>query len=230
MVKVRPGEVELDGTVRPVGEAETVLQEAFARDRQIAEAIGTKARGWAVAIDGQTPASDVHVVLSALARLGSRDGTLVLATAPSDPLPKPRDPAALKAMGDELEASGATGPSDKATFLARKMSSILPPCPEMVKVFQALAGAAPEHKCALLAAGMGEAIPQCDCAKEDEVLDGIYAMTVGFGPPKRLATTTALVLDPEAPGAAKIPAAKPWREVVAGLDRSALVSFWFEPR
>lgn len=217
-IEVRPGSVRVGfGPPTPA----SVVAGRLAEEREAAKLRGEAPKAWALTIGGDTPRAEVAAVVKALADTGEREGSLVLTVEPTEPVPQPRDPKRLA----ELDGTMTDGdPSMRATLLAREIQTAMPPCPGMVKTFSAVASAAPDQRCPLIARGISEGLVSCQCPKEDEMLTLIYAASLGSTPPTRLSTVAAVTLDP----AATPRAGATWSEIVAGLDEAALKSLWVD--
>ncbi|MCA9705632.1 MAG: hypothetical protein KDK70_07285 [Myxococcales bacterium] len=222
--KPRRGIIDVRPSVLQVGweqvEASQVL-DRLAQDRQRAETMGETHPGWSLVILGDTPRAEVAAVLKALADGEQRVGSLMLGVEATEPVPAPRDPKRLAALHAKLDGAD---PSQRAATLAQEIQAAMPPCPGMTNAFSAVAAAAPDQRCPLLARGLSEGLVGCKCPKEDEMLTLIYAISLGSTPPGRLTAMVPVTLDPAAPPR---PGAT-WAEVVAGLDEAALGSLWID--
>lgn len=178
---------------------------------------------WVLAIDGSTSRSDVAAVLSVLSDANLHQGWLQLATTSMGTIPKPRDP---KQLADLAARMPADDPSQRAPFLAKEIERAMPRCPGARKAFDAVAVAAPEQRCELLARGVAAGLVGCGCPKVDSMMTLLYAISVGTEPPKRLGVAAPTTLEPKAksrPGAT-------WTDVVESLPEEALSALWLSRR
>lgn len=217
-IELRPGGLQV-GWGRSAKADELV--ELLAAERETATMVGRTVDGWSLTIGADTPRAEVAAVVKTLSDADQRTGTVVLSVEPTAPVPQPRDPARLAALDAKI---GGVDPSQRATLLAKEIEQAMPPCPGMAKAFSAVAMAAPDQRCPLLARGISEGLVGCGCPKEDEMLTLIYGVSLGSKPPERLAVAVPATLDPAAtprPGAT-------WGEIVAGLDEAALQALWVD--
>lgn len=218
-------ELTREGTMvgwdRPVEAAQVAahLTEKLKQARQMAEMTGKPVPGWGLAIAGDVPRAEVAAVFQALVDAGHAKGHLLLATKDVGTLPAPRQPEALAKMHARVDG---VDPSQRATLLAKEIEQKMPPCPGVKKTFSAVATAAPDQRCPLMAKGVSEGLVACGCPDADELLTLLYGVSVGTEPPDRLSVASGVTLDP---GAASRPG-ETWAQVVAGLDPAALGALW----
>jgi hypothetical protein len=215
-IEVRDGEVRIGW-----GEATSVedLVEHLVMAKEMTHVRGEPFQGWVLAIASDVPTTQVSAVLRALHAGGHREGRLVLAVAPSDPVPGPRDPKRLQALAAEVTD---LDPSARATAIAKTISEAMPPCPAMIEAFSAVAMVQPADRCSVLARGLSKGLVSCGCPKEDDIVTLVYGINVGLTPPTRLTALIETTLDPDA-----VPrTGSTWGEVVAGLDPDAMAHLW----
>ncbi|MCX4247737.1 hypothetical protein [Paraliomyxa miuraensis] len=209
------------GSPLPLGELEARL----IAEREHA-AMASRSRGplsWVLAIDGTTARKDVASALQVLASTGLSQGWVQLGTTSVGNVPKPRDPKLLAELTARVEAKD---PSERAAALADEISRAMPPCPGAAKAFEAVAVAAPEQRCELLARGMAAGLVGCGCPKVDTMATLLYALSVGAEVPTRLGVAVPVTVDPKAkpqPGAT-------WADVVAGASEGTFTALWVSPR
>lgn len=96
----------------------------------------------------------------------------------------------------ELKAQLADVPLDtRQTLAAREISDLLALCPPAQDVFAAVAHAAPESKCELLALGMDEALTPCLATDGDAVLTALHLLSEPSGTHRP--TVVRVGLDPD---------------------------------
>lgn len=217
-IEVRPGGVSVGwGRDTSLADLPGMLEE----ERGMAKMRGETVTGWSLTIGGDTPRAEVAAVLKTLADAGQPKGTVVLTVEPPGEVPQPRDPKRLEGINEKV---GTADPSQRAVLLAKEIQTAMPPCPGMTKAFSAVATAAPDQRCPLLARGLSEGLVSCGCPKEDEILTLVYAISMGFTPPKRLSTVVPVTIEPTA----EPRAGATWAEIVAGADEAAFTALWVD--
>lgn len=202
--------------VEPVARLRERLAEERERSRMMTGAASSE---WVLSIAADVSSGRVASVLQVLADDGATDGHVLLATEDVGELPKPRKPALLEEFGARIDGME---PSMRATTVAREIERTMPPCPGMKKAFSAVAMAASDQRCALLARGLAEGLVECKCPEADDMLTYVYAINVDTSVPERLSVAVPVTLDPTASprsGAS-------WGEMVAGMDQAAFASLW----
>lgn len=199
------------------------LAEQITAEREAPTGYGEPARDWVLSIAADVPRARVASTLKALADSGHPRGHLLLATTQIGEIPAPRDPARLAALAGKLEG---LDPSERAVFMAKEIQASMPACAGVQKAFSAVAAAAADQRCPLLAVGIAEGLVECGCPDADALLTQLYAMSLGMSRPERLAVTVPVVVDPEAPSRP----GQTWGEVVGALDdAAAFTALWVGP-
>lgn len=166
---------------------------------------------FALTIAAEVPRGRVSSALEQLHAAKLSQGVLVLAANEKAELPEAPDPALVEEIVTEAKD---LPPDQKAVKLATRMNALVGGCPAAQKAFSAIAGAAPEQRCKLLAAGVSESMVTCGCpAQEKKILSVLHAINVGDGDGS-LGVAVPVTIDP----GAKLAEGASWSEVVSALE------------
>jgi hypothetical protein len=182
---------------------------------------GAKSTPWILAVAKKVDVATVARITKTLEANGDRRGHLAFTVPDHDGSlhAKPRDPEQLAALHAKIDSTDLNRKAAKLAVAIQR--SKLKTCPPLVKVFGAIAGAAPDQKCRLLARGVAEAFPGCKCRHADEILTLLYAVMADTQPPKRRGAWVGVTLAPQA-APLEVKAGASWAEFSAQLERERL--------
>jgi hypothetical protein len=107
-------------------------------------------------------------------------------------VPAPRNPAMLADMRASLPETN----QERVKFVAQGVRGYAATCPSFAAVFGQLGSLPMEARCHRLAELAAAAIVECGCAQLPEILTLLYALTIGFEPPRGRAASVGIRLDP----------------------------------
>jgi hypothetical protein len=171
-----------------------------------------------VMISPEVPASRVGEVLRAAHAAGLASINLIVWSKTPVDLPPYPDPAYAEELKGRLALVAS---EDRQRIAAKEISGLITLCPGMQRAFEAVAYAAPDQRCALITAGMAEALPTCIATDGDKVLT---AMQIISEPPGDFVPTAVHVqLDPEA---TPVEAAGTWADLAPKLAAKKGEKVW----
>jgi hypothetical protein len=171
------------------------------------------------AIAADVPATTVAELQRGLAAAGRKQIQVLAHINDLRPIPQPRDAKLLATMRDALPSNS----NERVVFVAKAVQEYAQTCPPVAGVFPQLTQVSPGDRCAKLGELAANAIVECGCAKLDEIMTLLYALTIGFDVPVGRASAVAVVLDPDTKFA---PAAgATWGELAA-TPKICLVKIW----
>jgi hypothetical protein len=175
-----------------------------------------------VVVDPELSASSGIEVLVAARDAGLADIAVVGASGEPWDLPPWPDPALAEEVLAELAGQD---PATRAVLLAERMQGAVAACPGAADTFAAVAHAAPEQRCPILAVGLDESLPTCLLTDADRVttLAQVAVTPTRATPPAVLRFT----LDP-AGAPISMGAEAQWRDVMSELDRRRPATAWLD--
>jgi hypothetical protein len=175
------------------------------------------------AIAADVPASTVAELQRGLAAAGRKEIRYLVHIGDPTPLPRPRDPKLLTGMRDALPNVA----NERVVFVAKAVQEYAQTCPPLAGVFPQLNQVSSGDRCTKLAELASKAIVECGCAKLDEIMTLLYALTVGFDVPLGRAAAVPVALDPAAK--LEVEAGATWGELAASaLKGPELHRLWIE--
>jgi hypothetical protein len=175
------------------------------------------------AIAADVPATTVAELQRGLAAAGRKEVRYLVHIGDPRPIPRPRDAKMLTSMRDALPSNS----NERVVFVAKAVQGYGETCPPVAGVFPKLVQVGPGDRCAKLAELASKAIGECGCAKLDEIMTLLYALTIGFDVPPGRATAVPVAIDPEAPPIAA--ADTTWGQLAAAqLKSTELHQLWIE--
>lgn len=180
-----------EGLLDPEGGSEAVTIDAWINDppRRLPE---PGVMIFAVAAD--VPVSTVAELQAKLAAAGRKEVRYLVYLGGDEPIPQPRKPKMLADMAAKLPSD----PNEKIMFVAQGVRGYAQTCPAFAAAFKQLSTTSAEERCPALAKHAAAAIASCECEKVDEIMTLLYALTMGFDPPKGRAAAVPVMLDPTA--------------------------------
>jgi hypothetical protein len=221
----RADQINIEGSITSV----TAFPSVWRRKAELVEKLSmtpTQGVRWLLSIGPKVDMAVVTQVTDALVARGDTSGHLVFTVADATPVgAAPRDAAMLAKLHARIDS---TDLNKKATNLAMEIQrSKLMKCPPLVQVFAAMAGVAPEQKCRLLAEGIAERFPKCQCENADEILTLMYAVMADTEPPKRRGAWVPLTLSGTSTPTL-LEKAMTWSDFVSQLDLTKLKDLHLE--
>jgi hypothetical protein len=143
------------------------------------------------AIAAELPAASVAELYGGLAAAGRKQIQVLVHTGDPRPIPQPRDPKMLTRMREALPDN----PNERVVFIAQAVQGYGQTCPPVAGVFPQLTQVSPGDRCSKLGELAAKAIVECGCAKLDEFMTLLYALTIGFDVPSGRAAAVDVSLD-----------------------------------
>lgn len=207
--------VELDGTaIEAAAFVPMAVSERF--DAMRAHDLDT---GFVLAIDATATLADVQPVLEALVRAEAPHGALLFGSGTEPRTAPPAHPERYARITAQLEARS---PSDRATWLAGEVSTLIAPCASLAAAFGSVATDDPEHRCERLMKAAAESLVACGCPSWEPELISFLQVIGGPADAPRL-QADAVELDPKRP--TKVERKMTWSSFVAER-REPLATLW----
>lgn len=148
----------------------------------------------AIAVAADVPVSAVAELQRGLSAKGRKEVRFLVQVTEDTPVPQPRLPELL----ETLTAQTPGDPSKRLMLTGQLIKQHGAECEELGGAFQTLAMVGQDERCAHLAKASAAALEHCNCTKRDEIMTLLYAMTMGFEPPKGRTAAVPVALDPQA--------------------------------
>jgi hypothetical protein len=144
------------------------------------------------AIAAELPAASVAELWRGLAAAGREQIHVLVHVDDAQGVPAPRNPAMLADMRASLPATN----QERVKFVAQGVRGYAANCPSFAAVFGQLGTLPMEARCHRLAELAAAALVECGCVQLPEILTLLYALTIGFDPPRGRAAAVEIRLDP----------------------------------
>lgn len=175
------------------------------------------------AIAADVPAATVAELWQGLAAAGRAQLRVLVHVADRSGIPMPRNPAMLADMREALPENH----QERVMFVAQGVRGYAAECPSVGLVFGQLANVPMDQRCTRLAELAAGALVECGCPKMPEAMTLLYALTIGFEPPRGRTAAVEIRLDPT-----QVVVANPgatWGQVaVAALRDPASRGLWID--
>jgi hypothetical protein len=167
------------------------------------------------AIAAELPAATVAELWRGLAAAGRAKIQVLVHVADDTPIPTPRNPAMLA----DLRAALPDAHQDRVLFVAQGVRGYAVTCPSLGMVFGQLADVPMDQRCTHLAELAAAALVECGCPKLPDAMTLLYALTIGFDPPRGRTAAVEIRLDPTQ--AVQANAGATWAQIVGATLRDA---------
>jgi hypothetical protein len=144
------------------------------------------------AIAADLPAASVAELWRGLAAAGRETIQVLVHVADKTPIPTPRNPSMLA----DLRAALPESHNERVMFVAQGVRGYATTCPSIGMVFGQLANVPMDQRCTRLAELAAAALVECGCPKLPDAMTLLYALTIGFQPPRGRAAAVEIRLDP----------------------------------
>jgi hypothetical protein len=175
------------------------------------------------AIAADLPAATVAELWRGLAAAGRANIRVLVHVAEPTPIPTPRNPVMLA----DMRASLPEAHQERVMFVAQGVRGYAVACPSLGTVFGQLADVPMDQRCSRLAELAAAALVECGCPKLPDAMTLLYALTIGFDPPRGRAAAVEIRLDPTQ--AVQSSARATWGEVAgAALHDAEPRGLWID--
>jgi hypothetical protein len=144
------------------------------------------------AISPTLPAATVAELWRGLAAAGRAQIQVLVHVAEPDPIPAPRNPAMLA----DMRAALPEAHDERVMFVAQGVRGYAVTCPSLAAVFGQLSDVPMDARCTRLAELAAAALVECGCEKLPDIMTLLYALTIGFEPPRGRTAAVEIRLDP----------------------------------
>lgn len=175
------------------------------------------------AMAADLPAASVAELLRGLSAQGRQKIQVLVHVAEPNPIPTPHNAPMLA----DMRAALPDAHEERVMFVAQGVRGYAATCPALMGVFGQLAGVRMEDRCTRMAELAAEALVECGCPKLPDIMTLLYALTIGFEPPRGRAAAVEVRLDATqalraAPGAT-------WGQLAAGaLTDASPRALWID--
>jgi hypothetical protein len=175
------------------------------------------------AIAAELRAATVAELWRGLAAAGRKQIQVLVHVSDPTPIPTPRNPEMLADMRAALPEQH----QERIMFVAQGVRGYAATCPSLGLVFAQLANIPMQDRCTGLAELAAAALVECGCPKLPDAMTLLYALTIGFEPPRGRTAAVAIRLDPT-----QIVQADPsatWGQIAgAALSDAATRGLWID--